>query len=67
MHFADTCDLTHSSPLLLERDGVVEEEVWSGFENIGDGILREVPIEGSRYIGEYEGDVAGQGFREPIG
>ena len=24
--------------LLLERDGVAEEEMWSVFENIGDGI-----------------------------
>jgi len=53
--------------LLLEGDGIVEKEVGSAFENIRDGILGEVPMEGAQYIGEHEGDVAGQRFREQIG
>ena len=53
--------------LLLESDGIIEEELWSASENIGDGTLGEVPMERARYIGEHEGGVAGQGFWEQVG
>ena len=44
----------------LERDGVVEEELGSVRENIGDSIPGEVPMEGAGDIGEYESNVVGQ-------
>jgi len=53
--------------ILLEGDGIVEEELWSASEKVGEGIPGEVPMEGARYIGKHEGGVAGQGFREHIG
>ena len=46
--------------LLLERDGVVEEEIWSVLENIGDGIPCEVPMKRACDIREHKGDVVGQ-------
>ena len=53
--------------LLLQRDGVVEEELRSVFENIREIIPGETPIVGARDIGEHEGGVAGQGFGEDGG
>ena len=44
--------------LLLERDGVVEEEQRNVFEYLGDNVLREILIERARDVGEHEGDVA---------
>ena len=44
--------------LLLERDGVVEEEQRNVFEHLGDNVLGEILIEGARDVGEHEGDVA---------
>ncbi len=38
--------------LLLERDWVLEEELGSAFENLWDGVLREVKREVRRGIGE---------------
>ena len=38
--------------LLLERDGVIEEELRSIFESIWDCIPREVPMEGAQVIDE---------------
>jgi hypothetical protein len=48
--------------LLLQRGGVVEEELWSVFENIGESIPGEVPMKRACDIGEHEGNVVGQGF-----
>jgi len=50
--------------LLLERDGVIEEEMRSPSETVREGIRREVPVEGAQDIGEHEGNVMGQGFRK---
>jgi len=41
----------------LQCDGVVEEELRSGFEDIGDSISREVLIEGRGEIAEDEANV----------
>ena len=30
--------------LPLECDGIVEEEVWSTTENVGDGLLEKAPV-----------------------
>jgi len=43
--------------LLLECDGVVKEELRSGFEDIRDSIFREILIEGRGEIAEDETDV----------
>jgi len=48
----------------VERDGVVEEELRGVFENVWNRISGEVPVEGTRNIGEHECSVAGQGFGE---
>ena len=48
--------------LLLERDGVTEEEMRSIFENFWDCIPREIPVERAQNIGEHEGNLAGQWF-----
>ncbi len=37
------------------------------FETIWDSIASKVPMQGTRNIGEHEGGVAGQGFREYCG
>ncbi len=52
---------------LLQRDGVIEEELRSVFENIWESILGEAPMLGARDIGEHEGGVAGQGSGEDGG
>ena len=52
---------------LLQRDGVVEEELRSVFEDIWESIPGEAPILGARDIGEHKGGVAGQGFGEDSG
>jgi len=41
----------------LECDGVVKEELRSGFEDIRDGIFREILIEGRGEIAEDETNV----------
>jgi hypothetical protein len=50
--------------LLLKRDGVVEEELWSAFERAWDSVLGEVPREGSLDIGEHKSNVVNQRFWE---
>ena len=50
--------------LLLERDGVVEEELRGASEVVGDRFQGDVPMEGVQDIGEHEGNVGAQGFRE---
>ena len=45
--------------LLLERDGVVEEEQRNIIEHLGDNVLGEILIERARDVGEHEGDFAG--------
>ena len=44
---------------LLVRDRVIEEELGSVFEYPWDHVLGEVPSEGTRDIGEHEGDIIG--------
>ena len=46
--------------LLLERNGVVEEELRSVFESIRDGVLGEILVERTRGICEHEGNVFGR-------
>jgi hypothetical protein len=46
--------------LPLESDRIIEGELRSTFENIRDGIPREVQMEEVRHIGENEGNVTGQ-------
>jgi hypothetical protein len=53
--------------LLLQRDGVVEEEQFGVFEHDWDSVCGEVPREGTCDVGEHEGNVLGQGFREDGG
>jgi len=53
--------------LLLERDGVVEEELRCIFENRWDSVLGEIQREAARAIREQEGNVVGQAFGEESG
>jgi len=53
--------------LPLEREGVVEEELRSGFENVWETIPREVLVERVRNIGKHEGDVVGYGLGKDRG
>ena len=53
--------------LLLERDWVVKEELGGIFENLWDGVLREVEREVCRGIREQEGDILSQSFGEESG
>ena len=53
--------------LLLKRDWVVEEELGSAFENIRESLPREIPMEGACDIGEYKGNIVGEGFGEDGG
>jgi len=48
--------------LLLERNGVVEEELWGALESIRDGVRGEILVEGTRDIGEQEGSIVGRAF-----
>ena len=48
--------------LLLERDGVIEEEMRRPSETVWEGISGEVPVKGAQNICEYEGNVMGQGL-----
>ena len=66
-HFPRIWIIFEFEVLLLQRDGVVEEELRSVFENLGDCILREVPMKRARDIGEHEGNVVGQCFGEHSG
>ena len=50
--------------LLLECDGVAEEEMRSILESFWDCIPREIPVEGAQNVGEHEGNLAGQWFRK---
>ena len=66
-HFARICAsllcirvILNFEVLLLERNGVVEKEVRSAFENIRDGVPGEVLIERARDIGENEGNIVGR-------
>ena len=51
----------------LERDGVVEEELRSVFESLGECISREILKERVRGVGKQKGNVVGQGFGEDGG
>ena len=46
---------------------VVKEEHISVFEHVRESVFGEVPIEGTRDIGEYEGSVLDKGFRDDGG
>ena len=46
--------------LLLEGNGVVEEEMRSAFETIRQSTGGEVPVERAQHIGEHEGNIMGQ-------
>ena len=50
--------------LPLECYRVVNLELRSAFENQWDGVLAKVPAKGVCDIGEHEGNVVGQRFRE---
>ena len=53
--------------LLLERDGVVEKELWSVFKHLWDSALWEIHVYRARHIGEYESNVIGRSLREDGG
>ena len=53
--------------LLLQRNGVVEEELRSVFESIRDGVRGEILVEGTRDIGEQEGNIIGRALGEDGG
>jgi len=53
--------------LPLERDGVIEKELRSLFENVRESISREIPMARVYDIGEHKGNIAGQGFVEDGG
>jgi len=53
--------------LPLERDGVVEEKVTSTAKLGWDSLLGEVPRQGTRDVGEHEGNVIRQRFGEDGG
>ena len=50
--------------LLLERDGVIEEELRSMFEDFRDVIAGKVLEQQFRDVGEEEGEFAGQGIEQ---
>jgi hypothetical protein len=71
--FAEVCLLTSHIWVilelevpLLERDGVVEEEVRSVLENVWEHIPGEVLVQGGRGVGEQKGNVR-RGSREDSG
>ena len=53
--------------LLLKRNGVVNLELTSVFENVWEIVLGEIRGKGERDIGEHEADVIGGGVREDGG
>jgi len=44
--------ILHFEIVLQERDRIVEEEMWSGFEELWDGVLGEIEVYGARDISE---------------
>ena len=50
--------------LPLKRNGVVEKELWSVFEYLGDSTLGKIQVHQARDIGEHESDVVGWGLGE---
>ena len=48
----------------MERDGVVDEELRGVSETLWECIGREILKEQVRGVGEEDGNVVGQGFRE---
>ena len=53
--------------LLLESNGVVEEELRGVFGSIRDGVRGEILVEGTRDIGEQEGNIVGRALGEDGG
>ena len=53
--------------LPLERDGVVEKELWGVFKRLGDSMLGEVQVYQARDIGEHESNVVGSGLGDDGG
>ena len=53
--------------LLLERDGIIEQELRNVFEHLGYSALGEIPIERAREVGENDGDVGVWGAGEDCG
>ena len=60
-------DILKLEVFLLERDGIVEDEVWSIFKKRWDSIPAEVPMKRTQDVGEHEGNVTSQGFAEDSG
>jgi len=48
--------------VLLERNGLVGKEPRSYFESIWDGVRGNIQVEGTRDIGEWEGNIVGRVF-----
>ena len=61
------CVIPELEVLPLERDGVIQEEVGSVFEDIWKSIPGEVLVEGAWDIGEQESKVVAQGRGEDGG
>ena len=51
----------------MERDGIVEDEVWGVFKKRWNSIPAEVPMKRTQDIGEHEGNVASQRSAEDGG
>ena len=52
--------------LPLERDGVVEKELWGVFKHLWNSMLGEIQVYHARDIGEHESNVVGWGLGEDI-
>ena len=70
-HFAHFCTLSRIILKVeippLECDGVVEEELRSLLELLRNSVLGEVPREGTRNIGEQEGNIVDHGVGKDSG
>ena len=53
--------------LPLERDGVVEKELWCVFKHLWDGVLGEIQVYHARDIGEHESNVVRLGLGDDGG
>ena len=67
LHFLHIRVVLELEEFLLERDRVVKDELGGVFEYPWDSVLAEIPGEGTRDIGEHEGNILGEGFREESG
>ena len=67
LHFPHIRVVLELEVLLLECNGVVEEKLGRFLERPWEGVLGKVPSEGTRDIGENEGNIVSEGFGEDGG